>query len=102
MSRPMCVIDLTGTGSTWSTLAFERRLADAVATDQDICVDVSNAEQIDSVALRAIIAADKEVRPLRSLFLRGARGEVARLLSATGLARSLETLSPVLADPPRH
>lgn len=101
MSRSMCVIDLTGSGSTWATLAFERRLADAVATDQDICVDVSNASQIDSVALRAIIAADKEVRPLRSLVLRGAQGEVARLLSATGLSRSLVTLSPALPDPPR-
>jgi anti-anti-sigma regulatory factor len=55
----------------------------------DVVVDLSAAEHINSVVLRAIVVAHKTVLPPQRLILRGAHGEVARVLEVTGLGSRL-------------
>jgi anti-anti-sigma factor len=75
--------------------ALVQRAADAARRGANVAVDLSGAAHLDSRFLRALVAADKQTRAMgRYLVLRGVRGEVQRMLVATGMDGRFEVDGP--------
>lgn len=86
MAQVDCNITLAGNVVSPESGAVGRLLAAAIDAGTHIVVDVSGVGQIDSVFLRALVAADKGARSIdRRFVIRGVQGESARLLATTGL-----------------
>jgi anti-anti-sigma factor len=60
-------------------------LADAVATNGDVQVDVSGVSFIDSSGLRTLVLAQQRMGQQRRLVVRGPDATFRRLLDITGL-----------------
>jgi anti-anti-sigma factor len=80
------VIELAGEMTSSLLDEFSVQLTEAIASRVDVVVDLTRVTRIDARFLRALVAADKRARAHRHhVVLRGAQGEVRRVLAATGM-----------------
>ena len=85
-------LDLAVFEEFWSTLSL-------AAVDHDVRVDLSKCDFVDGSGLAAFVRTRRRLRDRgQHMTLRGARGQVGRLLSRTGMAATATDSSATSTD----